>query len=132
VTLETSSLLLSSSPLLTLHAANWVLHPSPGLALGACLVFGCSVSSFIYRHRHRDPLQIFVFTTVLVSTAVVTYAGGTSPSMILLGFLPPATAAAMALSLFLHAGWRLFRAAMAPAAPRGSVGDDEEKRALLH
>lgn len=64
------------------------LSLSPGLVLASCLIFGVSVSSFVYRRRDKDPTQAAIFSLVVIVAVVLGYGAGASASLILLGWLP--------------------------------------------
>ncbi|KAK4185534.1 hypothetical protein QBC35DRAFT_389333 [Podospora australis] len=102
----------------------FLFHPSPGLMLGSCLVFGCCVSSFAQRRQSQDPLQFVVFLVVLGAAALVGYGLQASTNLILLGYLPSATCAAMTISISGHGLYRL-------SNPQAENGADEEKAQLL-
>lgn len=103
---------------------DFLFHPSPGLMLFSCLVFGCVVSSFTQRRQSQDPLQLFVYTTLLGAAALVGYARRESAHLILLGYLPWATCTAMTLSISGHSLYRLLKTGS------GAI-KDEEKAQLL-
>lgn len=70
-----------------------------GLALAACLIFGVSVSSFIYRRQDRDPRQAIVFMLIVIMTIVSGFGLGASARCILLVWLPWAVNAAMIIAV---------------------------------
>lgn len=69
----------------------------------SCLVLGCSVSCFLYRHQHDDPYQPLVFTIAIAGSVVLGHLVGATQNMIMLGFLPWAACVAMLLSACGHA-----------------------------
>ncbi|KAL2165244.1 hypothetical protein VTH06DRAFT_540 [Thermothelomyces fergusii] len=101
-------------------------HPSPGLMLSSCLVFGCCVSSFTYRRQDQDPLQLLVYLVILGCAALIGYAAGAHPYLILLGYLPWATCTAMAISISSHGAYRYLK-----SKDSTGWGKDEEKVSLL-
>ncbi|KAK0658935.1 hypothetical protein QBC41DRAFT_50666 [Cercophora samala] len=101
---------------------DFLFHPSPSLMLFSCLVLGCSVSSFTQRRQAQDPLQLFVYTTLLGGAALAGYARQESAHLILLGYLPWATCAAMSLSITGHALYRL----LSKAGSRATTKDEEK------
>ncbi|KAK4199092.1 hypothetical protein QBC40DRAFT_177053 [Triangularia verruculosa] len=103
---------------------DFLFHPSPGLMLFSCLVFGCSVSSFTQRRQSKDPLQPFVYAILLGGAALTGYARQESTHLILLGYLPWATCAAMTLSISGHTLYRLLKTG-------SGATKDEEKAQLL-
>ncbi|KAK0729070.1 hypothetical protein B0T21DRAFT_291863 [Apiosordaria backusii] len=103
---------------------DFLFHPSPGLMLFSCLVFGCSVSSFTQRRQSKDPLQLFVYVILLGGAALAGYGRQESTHLILLGYLPWATCAAMTLSISGHSLYRLLKTGSGAAK-------DEEKAQLL-
>lgn len=78
------------------------LNLSPGLVLASCLIFGVSVSSFVYRRRDKNPAQAVIFSLVITVAIVLGYGAGASASLILLGWLPWAADVAMVISVWNH------------------------------
>ncbi|KAK4136477.1 hypothetical protein BT67DRAFT_439468 [Trichocladium antarcticum] len=111
------------------HAANhtdgFLFRPSPGLMLLSCLVFGCCVSSFTHRRQSQDPLQFVVFVLLLGSAAMAGYGVRENVHLVLLGYLPWATCAAMAVSISAHSVHRWLR------LEAGADHGDEEKVRLV-
>ncbi|KAL2180303.1 uncharacterized protein P884DRAFT_236984 [Thermothelomyces heterothallicus CBS 202.75] len=101
-----------------------VFRPSPGLMLFSCLVFGCCVSSFTYRRQDQDPFQFVIYLILLGCVAMIGYAVGARLHLILLGYLPWATCAAMAISISGHSVYKYLKTN--PTGP----GQDEEKARL--
>jgi len=104
---------------------NFLFHPSAGLMLASCLIFGCCVSSFIHRRQDKDPFQFVFYLVLLAVAASVGYGFHASVHLILLGYLPWATCAAMALSISAHSLHRRI------GADGGTGWRDEEKAQLL-
>lgn len=102
------------------------LQPSPGVMFTSCLVLGCCVSSFLYRHHNDDPYQALVFTSAIVGSVVVGQIAGADLNLILLGFVPWALCTAMFLSVCGHATLRWMGAR---SCAEDTVMDD--KTALL-
>src|SRR6266566_5179665 len=75
-------------------------QPSPELLLVACLVLGCSVSSFLHRRQAEDQYQLLVF--ILCIACAVFLAWGGPADVILLRYIPWAMCAAMAISYYGH------------------------------
>ena len=73
---------------------------SPGLVLASCLILGVSVSSFVYRRQDKDPQQAAIFLFTIVVAIMLGYTTGASANLILLGWLPWAANAAMAISMW--------------------------------
>jgi hypothetical protein len=96
-------------------------RPPPGLMLFSCLVFGYCVSSFAHRRHRRDPLQPMVYFIILATVAVVGYGVTADAHLVLLGYLPWATCAAMVISMVGHSLYRRLR-------PVDREMCDEEKR----
>jgi hypothetical protein len=70
--------------------------------LFSCVLFGCCVSSFAQRRQNQDPFQ-FVFYILFLGGAVLLGYGLQTPRyLILLGYLPLATCAAMTASISVH------------------------------
>lgn len=94
--------------------------------LVSCLAFGCCVSSFTHRRQSQDPFQFVVYLIVLGTTAIMGHNFGVDMHLILLGYLPWAMCAAMAVSISGHSIYRCLKPGVA-----GAQGDDEEKVRLL-
>lgn len=108
------------------HMSLVHLRPWPGAVLTSCLVLGCCVSSFLYRHQDGDPYQALVFTSAIFGSVLVGKMAGASLHLILLGFVPWALCTAMFLSACGHA---LLRWMDARASEQASLAND--KSALL-
>ena len=93
--------------------------------LFSCVVFGCCVSSFTHRRQSQDPFQFVIYFLLLGGAAVVGYGLRAHAHLILLGYLPWATCAAMAISISGHCVYRR----LVPDV--GAVQGDEEKARLL-
>jgi hypothetical protein len=95
--------------------------------LAACLVLGCSVSSFVYRRQDRDPAQAAVFLMFIIWAVVLGRAGlGASANLVMLGCVPWALCAAMPASAAVHLiGVRLRMRRLA------AQKDKEEKAGLV-
>ncbi|ROW10928.1 hypothetical protein VMCG_01011 [Cytospora schulzeri] len=78
------------------------LHLSPGQVLASCLIFGVSVSSFVYRRQDKDPAQAVVFLVVVLVVIALGFGSGASMNIILLGWLPWAADVAMVISVWNH------------------------------
>ena len=107
------------------HVLAHIHHPPPKLVLASALGFGCCVSSFVYRRQGQDPFQVLVFALVVGTVATVAYGTGASPDVLLLGFMPLATCAAMVISVLGHAMLRR------RISYQGSRVDFQEKSQLL-
>jgi len=77
--------------------------------LVSCLVFGCCVSSFTHRRQSQDPFQFVVYLVLLGGAALAGYGLRADPHVVLLGYLPFATCAAMAVSVSGHGAYRRIR-----------------------
>lgn len=77
-------------------------QPSTGEVLIACIVFGCSVSSFMGRRHEHDPFQTPVFIGIMVGSAVIGHNTGMKAGSILLCLVPWATCFALMLSYVGH------------------------------
>ncbi|KAK4236769.1 hypothetical protein C8A03DRAFT_16629 [Achaetomium macrosporum] len=107
------------------HVDTFSFRPSPGLMLFSCLVFGCCVSSFTHRRQSKDPFQFIVYIIFLGVAAVIGCGIRTNVHLILLGYLPWATCAAMVTSISGHSLYRWLRPDVRP-----SQGDEEKARLL--
>jgi uncharacterized membrane protein YjfL (UPF0719 family) len=77
--------------------------------LFSCLLFGCCVSSFTHRRQSQDRFQFVVYFALLGGGALVGYGVRASAHLILLGYLPWATCAAMVISMSGHGLYRWLR-----------------------
>ncbi|KAL2022695.1 hypothetical protein VTK56DRAFT_4776 [Thermocarpiscus australiensis] len=107
------------------RADGFIFRPSPGLMLLSCLIFGCCVSSFTQRRQSQDPLQCVVYIVLLGGAAIIGCAVGANVHLILLGYLPWATCAAMAMSISGHGLYRRLK------LDAGRSQGDEEKVSLM-
>lgn len=107
------------------YAYGFAFRPSPSLMLFACLAFGCCVSSFSHRRQSSDQFQYAVYAIILGAAAIAGCGARASVHMILLGYFPWATCAAMAVSSMAHSLYRRLR----PCT--GTLREDEEKAQLL-
>ncbi|KAK3695069.1 hypothetical protein B0T22DRAFT_497250 [Podospora appendiculata] len=82
--------------------SRFLLDPSPGLMLFSCLVFGCCVSSFVHRRQDQDRFQSVIYAAVLAAVVLAGYTTRASTNLIILGYLPGATCAAMIISVSGH------------------------------
>lgn len=105
--------------------AHFLRRPTPKVVLISALGFGCCVSSFGYRRRREDPFQVVVFALLVGTVATVAYGLGESPSMLLLGYMPFATCAAMIFSICGHAIFRRTR------SEQGTEIESQEKKLQL-
>lgn len=92
--------------------------------LFSCLVFGCCVSSFAHRGQSEDPFQFVIFLVLLSCAIMIGYAARAPVYLILLGYLPWATCAAMAISA---SGRGVYRCLRPQIAAKGQ-GDEEKAR----
>ncbi|KAG0650843.1 hypothetical protein D0Z07_2281 [Hyphodiscus hymeniophilus] len=86
---------------------SFILDPSPVLMLVFCIVLGCSVSSFCYRHQEQDRAQapIFIFTVVTAATFGLELR--ISANVIMLELIPWVLCFSMVFSTAVH--WLLRR-----------------------
>ncbi|GAB1310345.1 hypothetical protein MFIFM68171_00555 [Madurella fahalii] len=104
-----------------MRVSGFLFQPSPGLMLFSCLVFGCCVSSFTHRRQSQDAFQFAVYVVLLAGAAIAGYAVGANVHLILLGYIPWATCAAMATSIAGHGLYRWLRPNV-----RSNQGDEEK------
>ncbi|KUI66534.1 hypothetical protein VM1G_01832 [Cytospora mali] len=107
------------------HVDSLRIHPSPGIMFMGCLILGCSVSCFLYRHHHDDQYQPLVFTVIIAGSVVLGHLVGATLNMIMLGFVPWAACIAMVLSAYGHALLRWLRARSLPA------GKSPDEKAII-
>jgi hypothetical protein len=84
----------------------FILDPPPALMLGACLLLGCSISSFAYRRQRDDHYQTPIFALSVVAATVSGLALGVSTNLIMLGLIPWSLCTAMVVSVIAHWGVR--------------------------
>lgn len=70
--------------------------------LGACLLLGCSVSSFAYRRQEEDRFQTLIFMVSLVAATLFGMALEVNANLIMLGLIPWALCLAMIFSVATH------------------------------
>lgn len=104
----------------------FIFRPSPSLMLFSCLVFGCCVSSFTHRRQSQDPFQFAVYLVLLSCGAAIGYAARAHVYLILLGYLPWATCAAMIISISGRGVYRWLK----PRTATTTRGDEEKARFL--
>jgi hypothetical protein len=92
--------------------------------LFSCLLFGCCVSSFTHRRQSQDPYQFVVYLVLLSFAATIGYAARAHVYLILLGYLPWATCAAMVISI----SGRGVYGCLKPQPSTTSQGDEEKAR----
>ncbi|PMD18054.1 hypothetical protein NA56DRAFT_707096 [Hyaloscypha hepaticicola] len=81
---------------------EWILDPPPELMLFACLVLGCSISSFAYRRQDGDKYQTPIFILAIASATIFGIAMGVTANVIMLGVIPWALCLAMIGSVATH------------------------------
>jgi hypothetical protein len=81
---------------------EWILDPPPALMLFACLVLGCSISSFAYRRQDGDKFQTPIFALAIMSATIFGLAMGVNANVIMLGVIPWALCLAMIGSVAVH------------------------------
>ncbi|KAE8442842.1 hypothetical protein EG329_002814 [Mollisiaceae sp. DMI_Dod_QoI] len=81
---------------------SFMLDPPPALMLGACLLLGCSVSSFTYRRQEEDKYQTLVFCIILTAATIFGMALNVTANIIMLGLIPWALCLAMVFSVATH------------------------------
>jgi len=93
---------LSSESSLSLQ---WLLDPSPHLMLGACVVLGCSISSYTHRQQEHDKFQTYIFALLLCCACGLGAGFGSSANLLMLGYIPWALCTGIAVSALVH--WML-------------------------
>ena len=81
---------------------SFFLNPSPAVLLGSCLILGCSISSFAYRHQENDKYQTPIFVVAIAAVSIFGFALGINVNLIMLGLFPWALCIAMILSTCVH------------------------------
>ncbi|PMD31273.1 hypothetical protein L207DRAFT_591737 [Hyaloscypha variabilis F] len=81
---------------------EWILNPPPELMLFACLILGCSISSFAYRRQDGDKYQTPIFAVAITSATIFGLAMGINANVIMLGIIPWALCLAMIGSVTVH------------------------------
>jgi len=103
---------------------GFVLDPSPLLMLGACLVLGCSISSFAYQRQEHDKFQTPIFVLAISLASILGIGLGTNANLITLGLVPWALCLAMVLSACVH--WILRR-----CSRRSSISCEADEKHIL-
>lgn len=80
----------------------FILNPSPTLMLFACLILGCSISSFAYRRQQKDRYQSLIFVLAITTSTIFGLSLGINANLIMLGLIPWALCFAMACSVAVH------------------------------
>jgi len=106
---------------------GFILDPSPPLMLSACLVLGCSISSFAYQRQEHDKFQTPIFVLAISLASILGIGLGTNANLIMLGLVPWALCFAMVLSSFVH--WTLRRCSRKSSI---SCEADEKHIFLVH
>jgi hypothetical protein len=70
--------------------------------LGACLLLGCSISSFAYRRQEQDDYQTPIFVLAIAASTAFGYMLGINANIIMLGLIPWALCTAMIFSVAVH------------------------------
>ncbi|KAK0102519.1 hypothetical protein ONS95_006133 [Cadophora gregata] len=81
---------------------SFVLDPSPALMLFACLILGCSISSFAYRRQREDNYQDLIFVLAVTFSTIFGLVLGINANLIMLGLIPWALCIAMMCSVAIH------------------------------
>lgn len=105
---------------------SFILDPSPALMLAFCLVLGCSVSSFCYRHQEQDKFQAPIFVLVIIAASTFGFGLGINANLIMLGLIPWALCFSMVFSTTVH--WLVRRCSKRRTH---IVYDIDEKEVLL-
>lgn len=79
-----------------------ILNPSPTLMLFACLLIGCSISSFAYRRQREDVYQSLIFVLAITVSTIFGLSLGINVNLIMLGLIPWALCFAMMCSVAIH------------------------------
>jgi len=82
--------------------SSLILDPPPALMLGACLLLGCSVSSFVYRRQEEDKYQTLIFCGTLTAATLFGIAQEAHANLIMLGLIPWGLCLAMIFSIATH------------------------------
>lgn len=67
-----------------------------------CLILGCSVSSFAYRHQEQDKFQLPIFVLSIAAASAFGFGLGINANLIMLGLIPWALCIAMIFSTTVH------------------------------
>ncbi|KUJ18551.1 uncharacterized protein LY89DRAFT_498857 [Mollisia scopiformis] len=105
--------------------SSLILDPPPTLMLGACLLLGCSVSSFIYRRQEEDRYQKLIFSVTLTAATLFGMAQKVNANLIMLGLIPWGLCLAMIFSVATH--WLVKRCSKRGAYSRVGCCESGEK-----
>jgi hypothetical protein len=70
--------------------------------LGACLLLGCSISSFAYRRHEQDEYQTHIFVLAIAASTAFGYILGINANIVMLGLIPWALCTAIIFSIAVH------------------------------
>jgi ABC-type iron transport system FetAB permease component len=103
-----------------------IFKPSPGQVIFAYILLGCSISSFIFRHREKDHSQIFVFFAMIISVITLARTFHASIDLTITAFIPWACLASMLLSKCGHATVRRLQRRASSARAENLVKSESE------
>lgn len=107
-----------------LSTSTWALNPGPGMMLGACLTFGCSISSFSYRRQELDRYQTVFFVVAISVACTLGAISGSNPNLIMLGYIPWGLCVAIVASAISH--WAMRQCGMKTRHAHNDLEDNKE------
>ena len=114
----------SLSTLPYLASSAWALNPGPGMMLGACMTFGCSVSSFSYRRQELDRYQTVFFVVAICVACTSGVLSGSNPNFIMLGYIPWGLCVAIIASVVSH--WMMRQCGVKTRVVQHELEDNKE------
>jgi drug/metabolite transporter (DMT)-like permease len=103
------------SPQVSIHSSDSSLDevfwdPSPQSMIGACILFGCALSSYSYRRQETDSYQTAIFGLAGGCAVALGLALEIAGNLIMMGYVPWALCLAMLVSWLSHSfarkSWR--------------------------
>jgi len=88
---------------------QWLVDPSPHLMLGACVILGCSISSYTHRQQEYDKFQTHTFALLVCCACGLGASLGSSANMLMLGYIPWALCTGIVVSALVHWILRQYR-----------------------
>ena len=99
-------------------------NPGPGMMLGACLMFGCSISSYSYRRQELDRYQTVFFVVAVCVACTLGTISGSNPNFIMLGYIPWGLCVAIVASAVSH--WAMRQCGINTGLAHHDLEDNKE------
>jgi len=105
-------------------SSTWVMNPGPAMMLGACLTFGCCISSYSFRRQELDRYQTIFFVLAICVACTSGAFSGSNPNLIMLGYIPWGLCVAMVTSAFSH--WLIRKCGVKTGYVQNDLEDNKE------